>query len=116
MLAGHMPAAAAAPSQPLPYPEMHRRSLALLSSASDPTLEPWRSAPALHLSTEQQAFFTTFGYLRLPGLLADRASQVATAFEQVWARYGGGQNGQVRGAPHRPVSPCASIGHGQRLN
>jgi hypothetical protein len=81
---------------PLPFPEKHRRSLALLSAATPPKQEAWRSAPLLRLSAAQRAFFDTFGYLQLPGLLADRAEQTERAFEQVWEAYGGGQNGQVR--------------------
>ncbi|MBA3684734.1 MAG: phytanoyl-CoA dioxygenase family protein [Planctomycetes bacterium] len=45
------------------------------------------------LSADQIAFFDTFGYLRLPGLLADRADAIIEAFHEVWERQGGGHNG-----------------------
>ena len=34
-----------------------------------------------HLSPTQIQFFQTFGYLGLPGLLADRAQEIIAAFE-----------------------------------
>ena len=45
--------------------------------------------------TEQQiSFFNTFGYLGLPGLLADTIDEIIHEFEQVWVDRGGGHNGQ----------------------
>ena len=85
----------------LSHPEAHRRSLALLGAATPPEQEAWRGAAMLGLADEQLQFFDTFGYLRLPGLLADRAAETATAFEQVWAAYGGGQNGQAHDGNQR---------------
>lgn len=45
--------------------------------------------------TEQQInFFSTFGYLSFPGLMADRIERIERAFEQVWQEHGGGHNGK----------------------
>ena len=45
--------------------------------------------------TEQQiGFFNTFGYLGLPGLLADTIDEIIHEFEMVWVDRGGGHNGQ----------------------
>ena len=38
----------------------------------------------LQLSTAQQQFFATFGYLALPGLVKDVIDEITAAFEQVW--------------------------------
>lgn len=46
------------------------------------------------LSRDQIAFFDTFGFIRLPGLLADRAAAIIEAFDQVWAGRGGGHDGR----------------------
>ena len=46
------------------------------------------------LNKQQLAFFDTFGYLGLPGLLRDCADQVIAAFEQVWEERGGGHEGK----------------------
>jgi hypothetical protein len=46
------------------------------------------------LTTPQQNFFDTFGYLSLPGLLADVIEEIIEAFEQVWADRGGGHHGE----------------------
>ena len=82
------------PGEPeLSHAEAHRRSLELLSSAAPPEEEAWRAAPPLELSEEQLNFFSTFGYLSLPGLLADRADQIIADFEEVWQFYGGGHGG-----------------------
>ena len=82
------------PGEPeLSHAEAHRRSLELLSSAAQPEEEAWRAAPPLELSEEQLNFFETFGYLSLPGLLADRADQIIADFEEVWQFYGGGHGG-----------------------
>jgi hypothetical protein len=48
------------------------------------------------LTDQQIQFFRTFGYLGLPGLLADRAEEIIDAFEEIWAEHGGGHNR----APH----------------
>src|SRR3954469_2596619 len=46
------------------------------------------------ISSDQLAFFETFGYLRLPGMLADRIGAIIEAFDQVWAERGGGHQGR----------------------
>ena len=65
------------------HAEAHRRNLSLLTAAAPPG-ELWRGAPALELSAQQLEFFATFGFLALPGLLADRAAQIVDDFEAVW--------------------------------
>lgn len=45
------------------------------------------------LSAAQITFFDTFGFLRLPGLLADRVEAIIAAFDQVWETKGGGHAG-----------------------
>lgn len=46
------------------------------------------------LTSQQLAFFETYGYLGLPGLMADRIEEITKAFESVWAERGGGHFGQ----------------------
>ena len=96
---------AAAQPDELLHAETHRRSLNLLAKAADPAAEPWRSLPPLQLSAEQLAFFDQFGYLSLPGLLADRADQICRDFEAVWEEYGGGHGGK----PHDPSAGRSCI-------
>lgn len=48
----------------------------------------------LVLTDQQQRFFDTFGFLRLPGLIADIIDDVIEDFEAIWAARGGGHNGQ----------------------
>ena len=93
-LAAQLVGTAAAADEPeLTHAEAHRRSLALMAQAVPPT-EPWRSQAQLQLTPEQLAAWETFGYLSLPGLLSDRADQIINDFEEVWAAYGGGHDGQ----------------------
>ena len=92
---------AAGEEEELTFQEQHRRSLALLSSAAAPESEGWRSTQPLVLSPEQLKFFSTFGYLSLPGLLADRGPDIIRDFEAVWTRYGGGQDGQPHDGSNR---------------
>jgi hypothetical protein len=47
------------------------------------------------LSEAQQRFFETFGYLALPGLLADRIAEITEAFEAVFKARGGGHHEQA---------------------
>ena len=93
------PAAAATNSQTedepdLSHAEKHRRSLALLRSTRPVAEEPWRALPQLELTPEQLKKWDTFGFLSLPGLLADRAQQIIDDFEEVWSEYGGGHDGK----------------------
>ncbi len=41
------------------------------------------------LSSAQLSFFDTFGFLDLPGLLADRAQEIVAEFERMWAAFRG---------------------------
>ena len=51
--------------------------------------------------TEQQiSFFHTFGYLSVPGLMADRIEEIDREFEAVWSERGGGHNGK----PHEETA------------
>ncbi len=56
------------------------------------------------LTDQQLAHFETFGYLGFPGLLADRATAIQDAFDQVWARHGGGHNGLPHDGTARSVT------------
>jgi hypothetical protein len=47
----------------------------------------------LVLSEQQQRFFDVFGFLKLPGLIADIADEVIEDFETIWAEHGGGHHG-----------------------
>ena len=52
--------------------------------------------------TEQQTnLFDTFGFIHLPGLMADCIDDIITAFEQVWEEQGGGHNGQAHDGESR---------------
>jgi hypothetical protein len=46
------------------------------------------------LTPAQEHFFETFGYLALPGLLADVKDEIIDAFEAVWSDRGGGHHGE----------------------
>jgi hypothetical protein len=46
------------------------------------------------LTSQQLAFFDTFGYLGFPGLLSDRIDEIIRDFEALWDRYGGGHGGR----------------------
>jgi hypothetical protein len=46
-------------------------------------------------SEQQIAFFETFGYLGLPGILRDRIGSVIDDFEALWAERGGGHGGRA---------------------
>jgi hypothetical protein len=48
----------------------------------------------MQLTEQQVRFFDTFGYLGLPGLLADRIAEITRAFEAVWEERGGGHAGR----------------------
>jgi hypothetical protein len=49
---------------------------------------------AFRLTEQQLRFFDTFGYIGLPGLLADSIGEVTDAFEAIWAARGGGHGGR----------------------
>ena len=82
------PAAAAAAQPPSPFPP-----------PSDPPLPGERQ----RLSAQQLSFIDTFGYLRLPGLLADRLDEIVGAFSEVWAV-------DADGAPTVPSNYGGTVG------
>ena len=53
------------------------------------------------LSSQQLSFFNTFGYLLLPGLLADCVDRIIAEFEAVWAAHGGGHHGSKHNEQQR---------------
>lgn len=55
------------------------------------------------LSDQQLTFFNTFGYLGLPGLMADRIDQIINDFEALWASQGGGHAGKTHDGKARSV-------------
>ena len=55
----------------------------------------------LGLNQQQLNFFDTFGYLALPGFMADCIEEITDAFEQVWAERGGGHDGQPHDGQRR---------------
>ena len=55
----------------------------------------------IRLNQQQLNFFDTFGYLALPGLMADCIDEIIDAFEQVWAERGGGHDGQPHDGERR---------------
>ena len=55
----------------------------------------------IRLNQQQLNFFDTFGYLALPGLMADCIDEIIDAFEQVWAERGGGHYGQPHDGERR---------------
>ncbi len=56
------------------------------------------------LTREQLAYFDMFGFLALPGLLADSIQQITDEFEAVWAANGGGHNGVAHDGTARSCS------------
>lgn len=55
------------------------------------------------LSDQQLTFFNTFGYLGLPGLMADRIDQIIRDFEALWVSHGGGHAGKAHDGMARSV-------------
>ena len=53
------------------------------------------------LTRQQLAFFDTFGYLCLSGLMSDVIDDVIDAFEQVWTDRGGGHDGKPHDGERR---------------
>jgi len=47
----------------------------------------------MKLTSQQRAFFETFGYLGFPGLFAQEAEAITAEFERLWAERGGGHHG-----------------------
>ena len=50
---------------------------------------------AYKLTDQQIAFFETFGYLGLPGLMKDRIDSIIADFEALWTERGGGHAGKT---------------------
>src|SRR5690348_3305211 len=46
------------------------------------------------LTEQQNEFFSTFGYLGFPGLMADRIGEISDEFENLWTEHNGGHNGK----------------------
>ncbi|MCE9590126.1 MAG: phytanoyl-CoA dioxygenase family protein [Planctomycetes bacterium] len=57
--------------------------------------------PDVKLTAQQLAFFDTFGFLVLPGLIKDRIEEVITEFEAVFAKHGGGHEGKPHDGKQR---------------
>ena len=53
------------------------------------------SSSNFNLTNQQISFFNTFGYLSLPGLLADCIAEIIHEFEKVWTDRGGGHNAKT---------------------
>ena len=53
------------------------------------------------LSEQQLNFFETFGFLSLPGLMADCIDEITDVFERIWTEHGGGHNGQPHDGERR---------------
>jgi len=53
------------------------------------------------LTQQQLRYFDTFGFLSLPGLMADSIGEITDAFEQIWSEHGGGHNGQTHDGQRR---------------
>ena len=53
------------------------------------------------LTWEQLNYFDTFGFLPLPGLMADAIVEITEAFEQVWSERGGGHHGDPHDGERR---------------
>lgn len=56
------------------------------------------------LTREQLSFFETFGFLALPGLMADSSSRIIEEFEGIWAANGGGHNRAAHDGTRRSCS------------
>jgi hypothetical protein len=67
------------------------------------------------LTDAQIRFFETFGYLGVPGLMADRIGEIIDEFEALWESRGGGHHGR----PHEGTArSCIAqfIDHRERLS
>lgn len=59
----------------------------------------------VRLSRKQKSFFDCFGYLAMPGLLADCIGEIQTAFEEVWARRGANSGQKHDGTQRSMIVP-----------
>src|SRR4051812_34611705 len=53
------------------------------------------------LTDAQIRFFETFGYIGLPGLMADRVAEISGAFDEIFKKHGGGHGGRAHDAKQR---------------
>ena len=53
------------------------------------------------LTPEQLEFFDTFGFLALPGALADSIAEITAAFDEIWATRGDGHDGKAHDPTQR---------------
>lgn len=53
------------------------------------------------LTGQQKAFFETFGFLALPGLMLDCVGEIIGAFEAIWDDHGGGHAGHAHDGKQR---------------
>jgi len=58
------------------------------------------------LTQQQLDFFHTFGFLSLPGLVADRIDDIIHDYIEVWKTRGGGHNGQPHDGTARSCIPA----------
>ena len=73
------------------------------SSIFPPPSDPPLPGERQRLTAQQLAFVETFGYLHLPGLLADRLEEIVAAFSKVWRVDAGGM-------PTRPSNHGGTVG------
>ena len=57
----------------------------------------------MKLSDQQVQFFSTFGFIKFPGIFAGDIGRITDAYEQVWKDHGGGYEGRVHDYEHRSV-------------
>ena len=48
----------------------------------------------MKLTEQQTRYFHTFGFLKFPGLFAGEANDIVDAYDEVWAKHGGGHHGR----------------------
>ncbi|GDY12792.1 hypothetical protein LBMAG53_16700 [Planctomycetota bacterium] len=68
-------------------------------------MQTMTNPPDQLLSDAQKRFFATFGYLHLPGILADLIPEVIAGFERIWAAHGGGHDGKPHDGQARSCLP-----------
>jgi ectoine hydroxylase-related dioxygenase (phytanoyl-CoA dioxygenase family) len=57
----------------------------------------------MKLSDQQVQFFSTFGFIKIPGSFADDIDRITEAYEQVWKDHGGGFDGRAHDYQRRSV-------------
>ncbi|MDE2125730.1 MAG: phytanoyl-CoA dioxygenase family protein [Armatimonadetes bacterium] len=66
-----------------------------------PPYPPTNPEEAPMLPETNTRFFDTFGYIGLPGLMADCINEIEEAFEEIWSQRGGGHNGSAHSGAAR---------------